>query len=126
MSAQLTLTASHSESKFAACLHDWPLPGWQTITTPRVTRYLRLQQSAAHWKNRQCDWVLCLLQLYSEEQAGINHRTRIVRCPILCRIGRIRSSRTGPECACPMINFFSANHFVDVSKMLISNHFFIY
>jgi len=90
MSAQLNLTASHSESKSATCLHDWPLPGWQTITTPRVTRYLRLQQSAAHWKNRQCDWVLCLLQLYSEEQAGIDHRTRIARLERLTRRAHAR------------------------------------
>jgi len=93
VSAQLTLTASHSEPKSATCLQDWPLPSWQTITPPRVThylRYLRLQQSAAHWKNRQCDLVLCLLQLYSEEQAGINHRTRIVRLERLTRRARAR------------------------------------
>jgi len=79
MFAQPNLNASQFIAKEPTCLNHWPAPGWRLIASPSTLRYLRLQQRAEHWENRHFDLARHLMQLYWEEQKGIDHRAKIAR-----------------------------------------------
>jgi len=103
MSAQPNLNASQFIAKEPACLNHWPAPGWRLIASPSTLRYVQLQRRAEHLENRHFDLTRHLMQLYWEEQKGIDHRDHRAR---ITRVERL-AQRAGLHASAALEELFT-------------------